>query len=805
MGNCIPSNIDLNNIVQAPRVVNLTDRSAILHSNTCETQDCESSFNGCVSNEIDPDLKHSMFTRVFSRQTINNNSIKNSGTFQSNLLNSGELSMQKWSKINESGDLNNQDTRLNSQIVKRKFEMPKTEFMSNETDTLIKTQKIFSVTDIQMKNNGGKARSITNEDSGMESCSVDSHKKSLNLFYDIKKNECRKPLRGLKLKSTSSEKFCETAVQLMDLTSPTRTNISESTSTTEIPSSFDSQPAFSEVKIMPSKHNDQRESVLPFYEEWFYEKHKRNLNKESTKGTIKSQKNLDDQSRNLPFVAVARMAYIQKYPHELSVSKGERLLVHSGIAKLNKTVQIPSSSLMTNDKLLLVERIELQYMSTHCSRKGLVPGEYLQIVSNSLATHISWFNIDRDEAEKLLLLMGNPSGTYITRPSSDSENTFALSIRYLDQSTFIWSVKHYRIRFKSKDGKYHIFRRISFPTIDQLLAHYTVNADGIACCLTTPYPKNYEPPENLSLLEVNRNNFAFIKKLGQGSFGEVWLATWNNQMSVAIKKLLGNGSMNQGRFLNEAELMHRLNHPNIVRLLAVCTFPNNEPTYIISELMENGSLKQYMQKLLPDQVKMTNLLEMIRDVVRGMMYLEEQHYVHRDLRSSNILVDSKNRLKVADFGLAHVLSGTDEYIGTLHTKYPVRWTAPEGILSQAYSTKSDIWSFGILVYEILTFCELPYKEFNINEVKVHVCSGYRLPRPKLKISSTETLMSPDDQYEIPKRHYVETYMCPIIIYNKLLECWNMLPDKRPSFNSLHYFVEELLEKVTNKDPEIDNN
>ncbi|VDP31331.1 unnamed protein product [Schistosoma margrebowiei] len=224
------------------------------------------------------------------------------------------------------------------------------------------------------------------------------------------------------------------------------------------------------------------------------------------------------------------------------------------------------------------------------------------------------------------------------------------------------------------------------------------------------------PPTKLSLIEVNRNNFGFIKKLGQGSFGEVWYGTWNNQMPVAIKKLLGNGNMNHARFLNEAELMHRLNHPNVVRILAVCTLPTNEPTYIISELMENGSLKQYMQN------KTIRHLEMLPS---WMVHLEEQHYVHRDLRASNILVDSKNRLKVADFGLTNTLERL------VKTKYPVRWTAPEGILKQAYSTKSDVWSFGILVHEILTFCELPYKGWLVFISFLTLMKHIRLRRVKL--------------------------------------------------------------------------
>ncbi|CAH8638660.1 unnamed protein product [Schistosoma guineensis] len=795
MGNCIPSGIDLNDMVHAPQSNKLRDSSGILQCNTCETMDYGSSPNDFGLNEMDSDIKLPLLTRIFSRQTHHNNS--SNGDFHPDSLGSNGLFSQNTGKINVSSGLVKQDMKWNSQPARPVLELFTTPSMSRELDTPSETQKLLpytaeNITNVEVKRNSDKTRGITNEDSGMESCSIDSHLKSLYVYCDVKKNDSKKSSPGLELKSITSENVYGKTIPLINLVYPRKEKITESAQITEINSS----PS---IMSKCSLNKNQVEPVLPFYEEWLYDKNKQNLSGDSTYSISNYRKLSGEQRRVQPLVAVAKTTYSQKYPHELNVSEGERLLILNRVSAPRNIIEGRSSSLTKDEDFWLVERIELKHMSNHCSRKGLVPGEYLQIIGDSLTTHISWFDIDRNEAERLLLLMGNPSGTYIIRPSSDSDETFALSVRYLDQSTLIWSVKHYRIRFRLKEEKYHIFRRISFPTIDQLVAHYTVNADGIACCLTTPYPKNYEPPTKLSLLEVNRNNFGFIKKLGQGSFGEVWYGTWNNQMPVAIKKLLGNGNMNHARFLNEAELMHRLNHPNVVRILAVCTLPTNEPTYIISELMENGSLKQYMQKLNPVEIRMKNLLEMMKDVVGGMVHLEEQHYVHRDLRASNILVDSKNRLKVADFGLAHLLSDSDEYIGTLETKYPVRWTAPEGILKQAYSTKSDVWSFGILVHEILTFCELPYKEFTVNEVKVRVCSGYRLPRPILKISFTETLLPVDDEYEVPKRKSVETFMCPINIYNKLLECWNISPDKRPSFNSLYSFIEELLEKEIKKD------
>nr|CAH8869694.1 unnamed protein product [Trichobilharzia regenti] len=767
MGNCIPSSIDISNMVKAPQVVQLMDKSHFVESKDSQSH----------------------FLRIFSRHIIN--SEKSDDTSCSTSFESEEL-LQKEGNGIEFGcpSPSKISSILNNRGLPESFKKTDLTILGRVS----KTQEHLSlatdfVKNMKLKLSGNKSKCFSNEDSGMESYSPNSSSNTIYLCYDhskIRSNESSFPscMDDVTARCTKSE---------VDITPIKKEQFVQDRliiNTTHIPSTI-GELSTQKCNYKISTETEKKQgNVIPFYEECLYEKKRSKVTEEM----MDSSSDYSQSFSSRPFVAVAKATYARKYAHELSVSEGERLLVLNHISIPNESAEQKVYLGAYSSELWLVERIELQHMFNQGSRKGLVPGRYLEKISNSPTTHISWSDIDRAEADRLLLLMGNPSGTYILRPSSDSDNTYALSIRYLDQSTLLWSVKHYRIRLRLADETYYIFRRISFPTIDQLLAHYTVSADGIACCLTIPYPKIYEPPSNLSLLEVNRNNFTLNKKLGQGSFGEVWQATWNNRMSVAVKKLLGNGNMDRVLFLNEAELMHRLNHPHVVQLLAVCTMPEEQPTYLVTELMENGSLKQYMQKLDPKKNTLKNLLSMMKDVAMGMMYLEEQHYVHRDLRSSNVLVDSNYKLKVADFGLAHLLNDSDEYVGTLLTKFPVRWTAPEGILKQAYSIKSDIWSFGVLIYEILTFCELPYKELSAQEVRTRVCSGYRLPRPEMKIPVAKPLLAADDHYEVPKLRNTNNFMCPIGLYNKILECWNILPEKRPSFNSLHCFIDEMLSK-----------
>lgn len=414
MGNCIPSGIDLNDMVHAPQSDKLRDSSGISQCNTCETMDYGSSPNDFGLNEMDSDIKLPLLTRIFSRQTHHNNS--SNGDFHPDSFGSNGLFSQNTGKINVSSVLVKQDMKWNSQLARPVLELFTTPSMSRELDTPSETQKLLpytaeNITNVEVKRNSDKARGITNEDSGMESCSIDSHLKSLYLYCDVKKNDSKKSSPGLELKSITSENVYGKTIPLINLVYPRKEKITESAQITEINSS----PS---IMSKCSLNKNQMEPVLPFYEEWLYDKNKQNLSGDSTYSISNYRKLSGEQRRVQPLVAVAKMTYSQKYPHELNVSEGERLLILNRVSAPRNIIEGRSSSLTKDEDFWLVERIELKHMSNHCSRKGLVPGEYLQIIGDSLTTHISWFDIDRNEAERLLLLMGNPSGTYIIRPSS---------------------------------------------------------------------------------------------------------------------------------------------------------------------------------------------------------------------------------------------------------------------------------------------------------------------------------------------------------------------------------------------------
>lgn len=157
-------------------------------------------------------------------------------------------------------------------------------------------------------------------------------------------------------------------------------------------------------------------------------------------------------------------------------------------------------------------------------------------------------------------------------------------------------------------------------------------------------------------------------------------------------------------FLEEAIIMQKLQHPHLIRLYAVCT--KEEPIYIITELMKNGSLSNYL-KGKGSHTKFTSLMDMASQVASAMEYLESKNFIHRDLAARNVLVGYKRIVKVADFGLARCIN-EEIYEARVGSRFPLKWTAPEAFGYNQFSTKSDVWSFGILLAEIVTYGQPPY-------------------------------------------------------------------------------------------------
>ena len=364
----------------------------------------------------------------------------------------------------------------------------------------------------------------------------------------------------------------------------------------------------------------------------------------------------------------------------------------------------------------------------------------------------------------------NEIGSYLVRDSETNPGDFSLSIR--DSLR----VRHYKIR-RLENGNFFITRKAAFGTISELIGYYQRQADGLCSHLAKPCIQP-EKPQTAGLShqanqewEIDRRNVTMIRRLGAGQFGEVWEGLWNGTTSVAVKTLKP-GTMSAIEFLQEAALMKKLRHPKLIQLYAVCT--EEEPIYIITELMKYGALLDYLRQD-GRGLQQTALINMTSEVAAGMAYLESQNYIHRDLAARNILVGEHLICKVADFGLARVI---DEDIYEAHTgaKFPIKWTAPEAALYNRFTIKADVWSFGIVLYEVITYGRFPYPGMTNAEVLEKLPQGYRMGCPP---------------------------NCPKDLHDIMLECWREDPVSRPTFESLQWRLEEFYTatEVGYRDPE----
>ena len=284
----------------------------------------------------------------------------------------------------------------------------------------------------------------------------------------------------------------------------------------------------------------------------------------------------------------------------------------------------------------------------------------------------------------------------------------------------------------------------------------------------------------LEALEYPRNDVIYLRDIGQGAFGRVFKAKAPNlkykgeEFLVAVKMLKDDATEDlQLDFEREASLMAEFDHPNIVKLVGVCAI--GKPMCLLFEFMNKGDLNEFLRlnssenyiirrhsidiysERIPT-ITTKDQLFMALQVACGMVYLSERGFVHRDLATRNCLVGDALTVKIADFGLARSVHSLDYYRGSEHDAIPIRWMPPESILYNKFTSESDVWSFGVLLWEIFSFALQPYYGLTHEEVVEFIKDGKVLACPE----------------KTPKQ-----------LYDLMRLCWSRKPTNRPSFQILH--------------------
>ncbi|KAK7896386.1 hypothetical protein WMY93_021711 [Mugilogobius chulae] len=307
----------------------------------------------------------------------------------------------------------------------------------------------------------------------------------------------------------------------------------------------------------------------------------------------------------------------------------------------------------------------------------------------------------------------------------------------------------------------------------------------------------------LLALEYPRNNIQYVRDIGEGAFGRVFqarapgLLPMESFTMVAVKMLKEEASADmQNDFQREAALMAEFDHPNIVKLLGVCAV--GKPMCLMFEYMAHGDLNEFLRRRAPAQssravsrasmsirsfttesespgLTCAEQLFISKQIAAGMAYLSERKFVHRDLATRNCLVGEDMVVKIADFGLSRNIYSADYYKANENDAIPIRWMPPESIFYNRYTTESDVWAYGVVLWEIFSHGMQPYYGMGHEEVIYYVRDGHVLSCPE---------------------------NCPVELYNLMRLCWSTHPADRPSFNSIHRILERMHQTTVNTNADI---
>uniref|UniRef100_A0A8C5KKD7 Fibroblast growth factor receptor n=1 Tax=Jaculus jaculus TaxID=51337 RepID=A0A8C5KKD7_JACJA len=303
----------------------------------------------------------------------------------------------------------------------------------------------------------------------------------------------------------------------------------------------------------------------------------------------------------------------------------------------------------------------------------------------------------------------------------------------------------------------------------------------------------YELPEDPKW-EFPRDKLTLGKPLGEGCFGQVVMAEAvgidkdkpKEAVTVAVKMLKDDATEKDlSDLVSEMEMMKMIGrHKNIINLLGACT--QDGPLYVIVEYASKGNLREYLRARRPpgmeysydinrvpeEQMTFKDLVSSTYQLARGMEYLASQKCIHRDLAARNVLVTENNVMKIADFGLARDINNIDYYKKTTNGRLPVKWMAPEALFDRVYTHQSDVWSFGVLMWEIFTLGGSPYPGIPVEELFKLLKEGHRMDKPA---------------------------NCTNELYMMMRDCWHAVPSQRPTFKQLVEDLDRILTLTANEE------
>ncbi|KTF79132.1 hypothetical protein cypCar_00043887 [Cyprinus carpio] len=428
-----------------------------------------------------------------------------------------------------------------------------------------------------------------------------------------------------------------------------------------------------------------------------------------------------------------------------------------------------------------------------------------KLIATTAHEKMPWFHgkIEREDSEQRLLRSSNVNGKFLIRQRENNGRnvSFALCLLHNNQ------VMHYRID-KDKAGKLSIPDGKKFDTLWQLVEHYSYKPDGLLRVLTETCPRpshNSEVSTVTSLTKRSSENahienpynfrsnirgelpnpnivktealpmdtlefespYADPEELRSTTVkrSDLTLEDGETQKIVAVKILKNddNNAAVKEEMLREANVMQQLDNPYIVRMIGIC---EAESLMLVMELAELGPLHKFLQK--NKHISMKNITELVHQVSMGMKYLEEHNFVHRDLAARNVLLVTQHYAKISDFGLSKALTEEENYYKAKgHGKWPLKWYAPECMNYFKFSSKSDVWSFGVLMWEAYSYGQKPYKGMKGNEVIQMIESGERMSAPA---------------------------GCPPEMYDLMRKCWTYKLEERPGFSVVeprlrHYYYD----------------